>query len=429
MKRLGAPLGRSELLFVVFLSASQFYYGYRYALQYSSESTSPTYQDTPLLFQAGKYLLAAAIFAVSLAFLALHRRAQAHATHSANLFLVLLFGFFGYATVIDLVMIGSDAAELPDAMFVRAFFFLPLLALLPFHYRGWESLKAYTRIVVVFGMAYHIVYSAIQIASYLAVGRLPALGHAGSLVRFGGGWDDPNGFGIFLVLPVLMLSSSSFAKPFTRWWGMLVLSALLLLTSSFTAIVGFAGAFVFFCAAMGRWRLVLALVVPVVIALAASEDLRSLIEFVWSAKSGSIESHLEQLSLDQFIASSNLLELLFGRRSTADLRNESFYVALLQNYGIVGLSWLGLLIVATLTNALAKAAVARRAGNERGYASFTVLASFLVGFCIASAGIPEFYVFPVNLYFWLSVLVVWLTPAIEQPGLAPAGAAAAPLKA
>lgn len=34
-----------------------YYYIYRYVLQYNDDETSPTYSDTPFLFQAAKYLL------------------------------------------------------------------------------------------------------------------------------------------------------------------------------------------------------------------------------------------------------------------------------------------------------------------------------------------------------------------------------------
>lgn len=38
-----------------------FYYSYRYIFKYNAETTSPTYSDTPLAFQLGKYILLAII--------------------------------------------------------------------------------------------------------------------------------------------------------------------------------------------------------------------------------------------------------------------------------------------------------------------------------------------------------------------------------
>jgi len=42
-----------------------------------------------------------------------------------------------------------------------------------------------------------VVMNIIAIMNFILFERLPALGYAGSLVRFGSFWDDPNGFGFF----------------------------------------------------------------------------------------------------------------------------------------------------------------------------------------------------------------------------------------
>lgn len=43
-----------------------YYYIYRYVLQYNSDDTSPTYSNTPVLFQLAKYLILVLLMAVFL---------------------------------------------------------------------------------------------------------------------------------------------------------------------------------------------------------------------------------------------------------------------------------------------------------------------------------------------------------------------------
>jgi hypothetical protein len=402
-----------EMIFLVFLVISQVYYGYRYIMQYGAEGTSQTYQDTPFIYQATKYLLAGILFIASSVILAARYRARVSITNGANLFLIALGGFCAYSMVVDLTMIGDDSTAFGHTAFLKGFFFIPLLALLPYHYRGRKSLMAYFSVVVVFGLMYHVIYSVVQIVWYFAFGRVPALGYLGGLVRFGGGWDDPNGFGTFLILPLLVFISRRFVKGLTRYVGLLILLALLALTSSVTGLVGFVCGALCYSAFKRRFLVIFLVVVPVVTAFAASSELRDLIVFVYESKTRSIEQHVDELSMGDFIRSAGFSEWLLGEHIAGGAMNESFYLALLQNYGIVGVLWLGTIILATIANVTRKAITAKRCGNLDSAEIFIILASFVVGFCASSAATPDFYVFPINFYFWLSVLIIWLTPAYE----------------
>lgn len=399
-----------EALFVFYLYVSQIYYGYRYIFQYGSESTSGTYSDTPMPFQVAKYVLTAVLFVGSFTILLARNRTKIHLSRSSRSFLVLLGGFVGYSLAINLTMVSEENSG-GDPAFLKAFFFLPLLALLPFHYQGRESLKSYVGVVVGFGLVYHTIYTIAQVLCYLLFGRLPALAFIGALVRFGGGWDDPNGFGTFLALPLLIFLGSRFVSGVKRYFGVFLVITLLGLTTSVTGIAACIVGLVWYAWLKRRMFVVFLIVVPPVVLVAASETLQDLLLYAYQTKSQSAQEHLDQFSIADFLRDSNTFELLLGNHLAGGTRNESFYLSLLQNYGIIGLLWLGAIITLTLANALHKISAAKRNRDLDSAEIFTVLACFIAGFCVASAITPSFYVFPVNFYFWLAVFLIWLAPA------------------
>lgn len=399
-----------EVIFLFYLYVSQVYYGYRYIFQYGSESTSGTYSDTPMPFQVAKYVVTAILFAGSFVILLAKNRVKVRLTYSNRSFLVLLGGFVGYSLAINLTMISEENSG-GDPAFLKAFFFLPLLALLPFHYQGRESLKSYVGVVVGFGLVYHSIYTIAQVLCYLLFGRLPALAFIGGLVRFGGGWDDPNGFGTFLALPLLMFLGSRFATGAKRYFGIFVVVALLGLTTSVTGIAACVVGLVWYAWLKRRMFIVFLIAIPPVVVVAASEALQDMLLYAYEAKSKSAQEHLDQFSVTDFLRDSNTFELLLGNHLAGGTRNESFYLSLLQNYGIIGLLWLAAIIMLTLANALHKASAAKRNRDSDSAEIFTVLACFVAAFCVASTITPSFYVFPVNLYFWLAVFLIWLSPA------------------
>jgi hypothetical protein len=208
-----------------------------------------------------------------------------------------------------------------------------------------------------------------------------------------------------------VLVSGRFLKRAVRYTGMFVLLVLLGLTSSVTGIFGLFCAVSFYAALKRRFLIVFLVVAPVVTAISVSSELQELIAFVYESKSRSIEEHVSQLSLTDFIGTSGLSEWLIGQHIAGGAMNESFYLNLLQNYGLVGVLWVGGLLLATMTIVVRKAEAAKRQGDRYGAEIFMILASFVVGFCASSVITPGFYDFPINLYFWLSVFIIWLTPA------------------
>jgi hypothetical protein len=212
-------------------------------------------------------------------------------------------------------------------------------------------------------------------------------------------------------LPLLILVSGHFVGGLKRYLGLFVLLVLLAVTTSVTGIFGFACALVCYAAFKRRFVIVALVVVPIATAIFTSSEVRDLIQFVYEAKSKSIESHVEELSLTDFVRTADVSEWLLGQHLAGGAMNESFYLGLLQNYGIIAVIWIFGLLFATMVNVTRKAIAAQRAGDSEGAEIFTILACFVVGFCASSVVTPDFYDFPVNVYFWLSIFIIWLTPA------------------
>jgi len=360
------------------------------------------------MFEAGKYGLALALFILSAIIVLANRGRTRRIDRDALILLILTGGFATYCFALGVTFLQGTATEGAYRV-IRGYFFFPLLALVPFHFRGWSSLRKYFAIVVIFGCAYHIGYSAIQILAFELFGRLPSLAFPGGLVRFGGGWDDPNGFGGFVVLPLLFLISDAFLlSKRKRVLIGAVLAPLLVLTVSVAAAASMVGALVCYVALRRKWWLLIGLAAVVALPLLSS-TVRDLLMFAYQAKEASVESHFVSMSLGDFFSQSSMIEVLFGRHGANASISESYYVALAEDFGCVGAIWFLTIIGLTLVNALRKARALGLANDHKGAETFRVLASFIAGLSFASVGIAYYLVFPVNLYLWLAIFAVWLT--------------------
>lgn len=403
-----------EVIFLAFLFLSQIYYSYRWLFKYESTGTSPTYADTPLAFQVAKYVLAIACFAASVAVIGANGGQSRRVTNSVLLFLMLVCGFVAYSFALGLTFLSDNDTQIGDIFVFRGFFFFPMIALLPFHYAGEESLRRYLKVALSFGCIFHALYSAIQLIAFLGFGRLPALAfEGGGLVRFGGGWDDPNGFGGFLCLPLMFVVSDAFFRSFTRFALAVILLLLLGLTVSLAGIGGFICAAFFYSLLRVRFLPIIS-ACAVVAGVVSNSTVWDLLVLLYQSKEKSLQSHLTTMTLSDFLADGNLTEILFGQHGAHVSTNESFYVAMAENYGFVGLAWFACILILTISNAVLKAGAYESCGDHRHAELMRILAAFIVGLSIASTGIAFYYVFPTNLYLWLAIFLVWLIPGVSQ---------------
>lgn len=164
-----------------------FYYSYRYIFQYNSDNTSPTYANTPLAFQWGKYIVLFIVILFLILFLN-HRFCLTKENKVLGLSVLFL-------VVQGVILIGAGRTSNHWILILVLF---PVL-----FYLGSNSrieIGAIKKILNFF-FAYTVIYEFIQIVLFFQMGRLPALGYAtGKItdVRFGGAWDDPNGYAILL---------------------------------------------------------------------------------------------------------------------------------------------------------------------------------------------------------------------------------------
>lgn len=402
-----------ERIFLAFVLFAQLYYSYRYPLRYNAESTSPTYRDTPAVWQAGKYVITLGLLGIAILFAALGRRRRT-ITPSAVIGWVLITCILVYNLGLSVAAATAGAGLAATGAAFRSFFYFPFVLLMPLFYRGRPTIELLLR-QCAWMVGFHIVYSIIQIVAFLGWGRMPALAWAGALVRFGGAWDDPNGFGLFAAMALLFLLA--FQRPGRgRGWrnaAIVAMGLLLLLTASISAVGAFVIALFAFSILARRPLIAIAEgIVGVVIGIWAMSS--PFARFLWAMKSESVAGHLSSgsgvhgvLSIGDFVAQAGPFEWVFGY-SSKPFFHESYYVDLLMNFGLVGLLLLLTFVGLTLIRGLALVARAR-ARHDLFTERFAVgLTSALFAFAVGSFGIPYFSVFPVNVLFWIGAAILWL---------------------
>lgn len=387
-----------ESTFFVLLFLLAFYYlSYRYPFQINASTTSPTYRDTPTSLQVGKYLVYGVLIGGFAALRLIGGGARRIEWRLAGTALLCLH-LFVYALAAGVLARNSQLAE--TGIF---FTLVPCYVLLRQGRVSLSRVASVVRWMVYIGIA----VSALQVAAFLAFGRLPALAYAGSLtVRFGSVWDDPNGWAIFTSL----LAGFVVADRTGKVQKAILLSLLglsLLLTQSLTGIAATLGSvgvvLLLLIAARARWRwiaqaggagavyavlgaLVLLIVVP-----------NPLFQAYWREKSGSVAVHVEHL---QRIARAGVGE--FSGFAPIGEYGEPGYLNLAVNMGVPYLLvfvYVGLVAMIRHARQIATAAIpSSRAVN---YACLAFLASYY----LAMVNLPVDTVFPLNLIMVLCILL------------------------
>jgi hypothetical protein len=390
-------------LLLVASGVAVLYDSYRYPLRINDASTSPTYRNTPLSLQAGKYAVLALLAVLLVGFALRDRRDLGRLRRSDALLLVL----GSYA------LVRSGLAVLSTHSYSSLRVVLPFVCAIPFALVAapWAAAKAgrssrFIQAAAAFGGVVVVLDAAVnlvELALWRATGRLPALGYSHGLVRFGGIWDDPNGTAAFSALvTTAVLGGALHARRRT--------TSLVLVAALFNLVIAwsFSGWLLFLIGAIGvgiprlGWRKVvvglvgLAAAVAVVIGLAAVSGTN-----VGSAASTKLSSARQRLALDQHFAHAHSVGAwLIGAVRPA--RPEDAFGTWLSATGAVGV----LLLLAWLV-------VALRPLAARGPLWIFVGA---LGLLVSSLFVPLFLVFPIGFFF---VLVVGVgscrppAPAVE----------------
>jgi hypothetical protein len=379
-----------------------FYDAYRYPLRINSISTSPTYRNTPLAYQAGKYAILGAL-AVALLVVVLRNRQDLGRLRGADL-LLLVLGSYAFLRG------GVATAQTHSQTSLRTI--LPFVCGVPFALAGaaWVHARAgrstsFVRAAVVFAGALVVLHAAVnlvEMALWATTGRLPALGYSQGLVRFGGIWDDPNSTAVFSAL--FITATLGGALVVRRRLALVALAAAL-----FNLVVAwsFSGWLVFAIGVIGvgvprlGWRKVAAGLAALVVGIAAVIGLAALAgTSVGSAASTKLSSARARLGLDHhFVHVHSLTAWLAG--GARPNRVEDAFGTWLSATGVIGLA----LLVAWLVVALRAAA-----GPDRPW---LVVAS--LGLLAASLFVPLFLIFPIGFLF-----VILLAAAAGSPSSDPA---------
>lgn len=409
-----APVGptMAERWFLVFLFVSHAYYSFRWLLRYNDDQTSPTYRNTPGTWQAGKYIIVLALTVLCITASLRHKRHASELPSSGGLTPMIWFLFIAM-TCLSLSSVAFSVGG--GLSLATSWFFLPMIGLLPVVYRGRETLRLILRTIGLIA-AYHIVFSVIELQAYYRYGRLPALAYAHSLVRFGAGLDDPNGFGVWVILPIMLILAG---WPFTmstrkRYTLLAVLVGLLIETISFSAFAGVVTGSLIYMGINSSIRRKTQ-VTFILIALAAYGYFSGFFATIYSEKSASAASRFDVTAaviggtenFAYFLTHANWMSLLLGSRTNTVL-SETSYLYIWGNFGIVVVLLMLFLIFATFRRGLARVKSLRSKGELVESHIFSAFVSYIGAFAVAGLGVPVFSVFPTNVTFWLVAMLIWL---------------------
>ncbi len=403
LPELTAPAAAVLLIFVF----SAVYDVYRYPFRINAAATSPTYHDTPALLSAGKY----AVLAVLGAYLVLLARSGWRALvpdGSRQALLLLLIAWLA-----GTLLLHSVAARSMRPLDRLA----PVVLVLPFAYLVGQpavlcrsqarALMRWLQAGALLLAVANAVVDLLELALFHITGRLPALGYAGSLTRFGGIWDDPNSAGTFGALALVYLAAGRHALPRRTTAAVAGCAAVTMLVSwSFSAVVVLAAGLIVACVVQFRQRprlglaalAVVALFASATAALAAAPSAVPLLGNDLQVKlAGSVRSRQDDLARGGYLADhpQTLREWLAGRDDPPP--NEASPVQWLNATGLAGLVLL-LLWIGGATLALRPAGYWPRA------------IAIVLALCAGSLFVPYLGIFPISAFFFV--------------GLALAGAAA-----
>ncbi len=400
-----------ERWFLLAVVSSQVYYAYRYLLRYNDTTTSPTYTETPQSIQLGKYILFA-LLSLAIAASAIRSERELGETGKTQGFtaaLSILFAGLMGITLLDALRSTSGITDLP-----KDYFFLPVVILMPAFYQGATSLERLLRVGMGL-LAYQTIFDIYEFFEYSDKGRLPALAYTNGFVRFGAGLDDPNGFGILLVLFALIVLAGwpPGAAQWKRWITFAVIIYLLYKTLSYTSAVGFivgVAAFVMLSKQFGK------AVFATLVAAVGSYIIINSAEFQkienYKAASAGSRFDFERVSatgstVKSFFTGIGWTNLAVGDPATAP-HSETAYLSIAVKFGVPITILLIALVLVTIGHGANRTRALRLSGHQAHMRLFAALTAFEMAVAVTALGVPQFEVFPVNLTFWVVAMVLWL---------------------
>ena len=256
-----------------------FYDFHRYIFKYNSEGTSPTYTNTPMLWKVGKYLLMTIIMAVFFSCLTYVKR--------VSKWFIFVYGIILFILVVNVVNFVVYGELNTDEIEYCLWFFV----IIPYWFATDSvfNIEINYRKIITWSAVILFLSNGIAVGNYYLTGRLPALGYEGGLVRFGGFWDDPNGFGIVCVFYFYYFITNK------KYLLSLIALASIVLTFSFTAyflLIASIGYWVFsnYRIINKKWAIIGAIIISSIIFIGLY--FFDLIMSLYEVKSESVTEHL-----------------------------------------------------------------------------------------------------------------------------------------
>lgn len=364
------------------------YQSYRYPLQINTVGFSPTYSETPLIWQAGKYVFALPLIAMSVL-----RWLEKSAPVTRW---PIALGTIYLSSYSLMKILGGHDSQYVDVFFWMLFSLVLVLAV---DTVSTAAIDKYFWLL----LAYAFASTLIEVFLFAAFGRLPAMAYPGTfLIRFGGFLDDPNGFAAILFL--LMGWSRKRFQGRTRFLVLAGLFICLLLTQSWTAIAFFLVMLLAYAVIAISKRPLLALfaicALPLLVLLLVHwfQQLPvGLVSDLLEAKEGSIEGHIFPWA--HWSSKWEEWALLGDWQYNP---YESWWGAALINFGLI---WLGVYLglVATLLIYLRRSWSKAALQVKPVYAGLLIFGYF---FAFGSFGLPFPIKFPINAMFSVFLFLV-----------------------
>ena len=452
-----------EKVFLAFLLFAQAYYSYRYAFRIQSDLAPPGYESTPEAYQYPKYAIAAAVLGLLVLLFVRNQESLTHLLRRLRQEPVwLLLIAFGLYCGLSAFRFGVEPNELGHiAKFVFVVPFALVAAVI------WRQKSPADFVVLFLGasLLYHVLYELVMFVNFEATGRWPALTFSQLVPRYGAGWDDPNGFGAFAalgligVLFVTLSPDSGWRKPHLALVFLLTLMAAL--TYSMTAAAGLAIGCGLLLVARRIDVAKVAAMAGACLVVGAGLLASGHIDIIVEGKLKSIEAHTRTKpaptpeatvvqALTQVPPSAPTIVPVPGVQqppgtqspaatqqppstsqgtapappgTTSEGRtvgesvvraivgpadrvhfHETMYLLIYLNFGLLGVG----LFVAVQALSLHRAVQQWRAGAGEVYLLGAIL---LAVFMAMNSFLPLYAIFPVNLYMWVIVGMVWAHPA------------------
>lgn len=364
-----------DLALILFLLAVILMTAMRYIFKFGAPSSSPGYQETPIIFWMIKYVLVVGVFGTILIGLNKFR----------------LWEWGGFAVLAISAALGayqSDSRLIQiAALYVIIYGLLFVLARSSGFLARIEQVKNMTKALWVLTVA-GVFFLLMQIGLYFTMGILPSHSHPNSLIiRFGSFLDDSLAFGI--LLPMFAgLCFYAIANEAGKIIFLLVTCMIAVLTGSFTAMATTA----LFSVWLLRQNRLLAASWSGLIALIIL-TFRFQLHELWQQKSGSISAHLDGFNgLSSSVASAK------GGGFT-----ESGYVLVYNNFGLIAL--VIILIFHGITFFACRRQLVRQ--TSAGLNPFVGAVDGLnFSAAVASLNLPVIMIFPVYLLLALFAAIV-----------------------